>query len=1481
MKLFKHSLGARGVAACAVVLTFVCLIFIYFSRSGQRWLLDRMINDINTSIKGSLLVEDVSSSWIHKGVRLVGIRGELEESRQVFSIDSLDVKYSAFQLIRGKVNFSDLVLWRPVLTLEKNEEIGLLNLEQFLDRPTSREPVAEATLFQDSSEIIHGIVIEGVSVFDGRLVISQGVFPEGGPVGEELNLEGIQAEISSMFVKDREAQDIQVDLDQLTFLGTGFQDLLDVTDFRGGLFWTNKELQVRIDNIQLDQSEATGSVLVDFSGDRGSALSLSLSSGEFDLDDLRWATEHLPRAKGKGDFHYSSDHEGIEFSWGNLELSLDSGQVMANGSFRRPIGSGGVLEDVLVDFSDVPFSFLTDYVPVFTGRSISMDKIPQGKVSGHADLSGSLDAVEVNAGLDFTTSGVEPLGTKVTAEGILHLSEPFGATELELALNPVNMDAVNQVVRGFPLRGAIDIEIFANGRLNEGINLVMEGFHESGDAEDSRVELQGFVAEERGDIRVSLSGNLNPLVLSDVISEELLLSSLGVARGSVRIDGTTSNMSVRTDLVTPGGDFSLDSYFDLNSPFSRYRVVGRGENFEVGEFIPQLPVGTSITGFVNLTGSGEELGTGDLEGEVDLAGSRLGVLPVEALKLDVKISESVLNFDTVSAVIGGVSLEGSGQLATLQGVISEDLSLNFESLELEHLRALWLGPDVIARDTLTSLSRDILILDGINPDTFPLEAEIATEGQVSGQIVLNGSLQGVGLLGEATFSGIRYGNNLVEKGVLEVSAQDLFTSNVRTEFQLDADSLDILSRSFDSLSVRMAYSDPRGEMDLFLMRSESENYQARIAFEDASPVRILNVDELSFNFPEERWNLGGPSRVLWDPDGLTFEDFRLIRPGLGGLRASAEGRFPFEGPADLEVNIENLDFSKVSHLFRWDESLEGVIDLALNLAGDDSDLQMMGDARVNGFQYQDYFFEELQIDGRYSGKELSGDVAFSDGTEEYLSVVGMIPIDLSIDRISERLLDEQIEISVTAASAPLSLLMAPFDSYQEVKGEISGQVRFGGTLAKISPDGEMVLIDGGAFAPGLGVRHENMFGVSTWSPDGGVDVELVAESEGEVTVRGRIELEDVKNPNLDLEVHFQEFETMDRRDVSARLSGDLTIQGPYIRPVVSGDLFVDEGTLFVEEFQRAVDVIDLLASVDTTQIDLTSILESSNRFLENVRMENTTLTVQRDSWIRSARMNVELDGQLDVLWDRQTQELALVGELEALRGSYGALGRQFQVDGGTLRFLGTSGINPTLNISASNNVRSSVGDRFGITASVTGTLEAPRINLSSDQAGFTEDDLLSHLYFGRPAYALTSGQNQAVNSMGAILGSGATLGLSTFSNELGSAMARELGVDYLSITQEDFDFLGNTNSTLGTTVVETGFYMMDDLFVTLLLRPLSNQGSGSGFAGVRSEWISSESYTVESFFEDRFFRNRMLGFGELGFHAKKDFGLSIFKEWIY
>ena len=119
-----------------------------------------------------------------------------------------------------------------------------------------------------------------------------------------------------------------------------------------------------------------------------------------------------------------------------------------------------------------------------------------------------------------------------------------------------------------------------------------------------------------------------------------------------------------------------------------------------------------------------------------------------------------------------------------------------------------------------------------------------------------------------------------------------------------------------------------------------------------------------------------------------------------------------------------------------------------------------------------------------------------------------------------------------------------------------------------------------------------------------------------------------------------------------------------------------------------------------------------------------------------------------------------------------------------------------------------------------------------------------------------------------------------------------LGLDYLTITQQDIGALPGANfvggalggalGALSTTVVETGLYVADDLFLTLLFRPAPGQGAGMGrLPGLRFEWVPSEGYTLQSYFEDRFFRGRALGFGQLGVESEKGLGLSLFREWSY
>ena len=173
--------------------------------------------------------------------------------------------------------------------------------------------------------------------------------------------------------------------------------------------------------------------------------------------------------------------------------------------------------------------------------------------------------------------------------------------------------------------------------------------------------------------------------------------------------------------------------------------------------------------------------------------------------------------------------------------------------------------------------------------------------------------------------------------------------------------------------------------------------------------------------------------------------------------------------------------------------------------------------------------------------------------------------------------------------------------------------------------------------------------------------------------------------------------------------------------------------------------------------------------------------------------------------------------------------------------------------------------------------------LRSDEPGFTEDDLLSYLWFGRPSYALTSGQSQAFTTT-VIGGIGAPL-LSSFSTELGAVVTQELGLDfldYLSITQQNMGAATNLGGALSATVVQTGFYLADDLFLTLLFRPASGEAAGMDrWPGIRFEWEPSESYTIETYFEDRFFRGRGVGLGDLGVQSEKGLGLSLFREWSY
>ena len=1482
---------AAGVLVTLAVGAIAGVLILTRTSAGQAFVMEQVLRRFEGTLNGEITISGLRSPGLHREVRLLGLRWVAPDGSSVLAVDSAEAQYSIREMLSGEIALSGVTLWRPRLTVAKEAPEEPFNLAAFLGGGES--PVLELGGRREPDEAAVRFLLDEVEIRDGTVEVrypltappdpSSPLRTEPGPDGRGLQrvfgFYGIDGHFDGVVVADPAVEGIRMSVTGLTFESEVVEEAVQVRDFDGRVAWSGNRIMVEAETVGLLGGTASGSAAVGLVEGSVPDLTAEAVLDGVDLTELRWLDPRLPDARASGRLAVGFGSQGLRTSWSGATLAIGGGVIETDGALSQASGGEWAFEDVTLDVSTVPVSVLEDFIP---------NALPlEGRMSGNLDLSGTMDSLAVAGRMDLLEPGVGPMSGEL--DGVLHLRPQRGVTGMTARLTALDLGLVNRVAEGLMLDGSVNLDIRADGFLETGVHVVVLATFPEPDSEASNVSLEGTLIEVGGEVRVALDGELDSFSIAGVVSDESHLSRLGLVRGTVHAEGSLPDLMLRSDLVTEGGRLTLESRFDARSPFSSYRLRGEADDFDPTEVAPWLPGGTVLSGTFDLSGEGTDLSTAELAATLRIHESRFADLMVDTASIEVRISNGIVTMDDLQGRIRGVTLAGAGQIAVAGSDGPEGFRVSFETESLEGLRPLLRGGEVIAGDTLTVLERQILEFEGIDPDTLPTLAEVLVSGRMAGELTVNGSFESLSVTGRAGMDEALYGGNRVGHAEVSFSATGLFSPERDVSAQIDAGAIRIFEREFDSVSVNVRYREPSGNLNVFLARFPEESYSGLLAFEEEGDLRTLHLDELVFRFPEERWNLGGPATISWDPNGLTIRDFRMRRPGVGGMRLQAQGRIPFDGEADFGLEAEGLDIRRIAHLLQLDEVLEGVVDLEFDVSGTDDEPVMELALSIDGFRFREYVLERLEADVAYAGRGAAGDLALWNDSLQVLTLGGEIPLDLSFNEVEDRFPEEVIDLVVVSDRLPLSLLMAPFPGYEEVVGTLSGRIEVGGTSRSLAPRGQITVDGGGAFLSGLGVRHEDVSGTLDWFPDGRLEVDLSARALGRAAVEGTVTLTTVLDPGFDLTIRLDEFQALDRRDATGLVSGSLRLEGSFSRPVVSGDLFLDEGTLFYEEFQRAAGVAGVsdLSALDASALGLRPIIANGNPFLQNIRMENTTLTARRNNWIRSEEMNVELEGEIDLLYDRQTQDLALVGDLQAVRGSLGfgprGLRKQFQVDGGTVRFLGTPGLNPDLDLTASEPVRTPEGDRLTIIADVTGTLISPRVTLRSDEAGFTEDDPLSYLWFGRPTYALTSDQNAAV-------GAGLAVGLNTFSSELGSVMTQGLGLDfldYLSITQQDLGSLGslganNVQGALSTTVVETGLYVADDMFLTLLFRPASAQGGGAGsFPGIRFEWAASRGYTIQTYFEDQFFRGRTVGFGEFGVQTRKGLGLSIFRDWAY
>jgi hypothetical protein len=1525
----------RLAAGVAVILVLLALVLTQ-TPWGRERVVREVLARVEGSIRGELRIDGVSSSALHRGFTFRGVRILGEDGRLFLEADSLRATVVLSSLVRGDLVFARVTAWGPRVVLEQLPGQDRMNVVSIFgeappvdtvgappraarrdsggpeERPRE-EPIpgmpeqageggdaeSEETVSVEARR--RSVILRGVRLVDGSLDIltplsdearASGVAlvepdPQGRPSLRRMSFNDIDLHMGQVVLAAPRQRGERFELWSLSFVGRIWPEPFRVTAASGTLRREEDRLSASFSELELPGSRATGTLEVEWGRPEGVRVEVEGEANPLNLADIRFLEDRLPLGEARGPFAFLLDERGLFLDLRDTELQSPQGWMRARGGML--LGKEIVLRGLALQLRDVDLAITDPWVP----RPLPL----RGRLGGDLILDGDMDSLEIDARVSFVdpdSSGV----TEARVLGALHLRESFGVTSFEATLAPLEWETLAGLSPHLTLRGPGSVRVEATGSLAGGLGILAEATHIPDVLSPSRVTLRGMLRNGPSDLMLDLFSEFRPLSLGTLRESFPALPLTGEYSGTVAVRGPLSDLEVHSELVTPGGPLAVDVRLDARRPSQSYSVDLRGEDLVLSNLLPVLPAPTRLSGRVIASGSGFSPDSIQGEAALSLRPGQVGVVEVDTAEVVARVEDGVLHLEVlmVRSELGSVEAEGS--FAVAGRAQPGEITILLESPSLAPLRPFFMGETSLVLDELTPFERDLLVRVGVDLDTIPTAAEVAVDGRVEGAFTLRGGFRDFAGEGDLTFHEVRFRSNYIRSGTIALAGEGFPGAHSRVRALVRTDSLNVRSLGFHAAEANVDLGRRQGHVDLTASRGRADQYRASGSYSmDSQGGGFLELEELTFSFGEERWNLEEPASLVWNDRGIRIGDLRVAGQGDRPLRLRVDGLLPLEGEGDFLVEAEQLDLARVARVGQMETPLEGVVDLRVRFTGPAGDPVLTGSFSGRRFRYDVFSLGGLEADIRWSDRSALMEVRAEDQGRQVLLARGSFPADLRVGSRGPRIPNGPVDITLTADSFPAAIALAFLENLEEVDGALSGDIHLGGASRDLLPTGALRLAGGGVSLAALGVRYSAVEAQVSLSPGGLVEVDGSARSGGRARVTGTVRLDPASDPELDLKVEARDFLAVSRRDMQARVSGEVSLDRRYRFPRVVGSLTVEEGALIVEELARSAEVVDLsdpsfFDVVDTTFVTLRPILEASqNPFLQNLQLQ-VGVSMGRDTWLRARDLNVEMTGELQLSWDRTERDMVLVGDLYAVRGAYAILGRQFQVEEGIVRFQGIPGINPDLDITATNRLRTFDGDRFDVIATVGGTLLAPRVSLSSN-APFPigESDLVSYLIFGRPTYALASGQSAQAEGasralLGAATGATANLALGTLSAELGSVFARNVGLDFLAISQDrDAASLGTLGlaGTVATTQVEIGQYLTNEVFAALLWRPLTGLGGTAPkpFAGLRIEWRLTDAWTLEGFVEDLFSRRSLFRGVEAGYQSRLVPGFFLYREWGY
>jgi translocation and assembly module TamB len=305
-----------------------------------------------------------------------------------------------------------------------------------------------------------------------------------------------------------------------------------------------------------------------------------------------------------------------------------------------------------------------------------------------------------------------------------------------------------------------------------------------------------------------------------------------------------------------------------------------------------------------------------------------------------------------------------------------------------------------------------------------------------------------------------------------------------------------------------------------------------------------------------------------------------------------------------------------------------------------------------------------------------------------------------------------------------------------------------------------------------------------------------------------------------------------KRLAKIRADVGLSLSGPFRNAYLSGAIILTQGVIYAPEptSRHTVGAGDpaLFNVLDTAVTAERDLFPVTSPLLENLRAD-VTVGIKHNVWVRNREANVEIYTDDPLTIHEERQALSITGIVATDRGEYNFLGKRFQIKRGSAMFIGTSDINPTLQITGEYEVQIAGRGALNIRVAIGGTLKKPRLALESDaQPPKTQSELLSLLAFGQNTTSLLANGSSSIAGSAASLdlfGVGAQMAVKRLASTALGVMVdqvqvqagRAFGTDVFDITPADVPTVNNEGlgNFLRDTRFEAGKYINPRTYVSM------------------------------------------------------------------